>query len=190
MMQLDEVLRITTDAECLHDREAVNTAIRTMAGDITSRLAERNPVVLSVLNGGIFFTGELLLHLVFPLELDSIKAGRYQGETRGSEMRWQLAPSISLKGRTVLLVDDILDEGITLAEIKRYCLEAGATEVFVAVLIDKQIGRVKPCQPDFVGLTTEDRYLFGYGLDYKNYLRNWPGIFACKSVDQENPSCH
>lgn len=183
MMSPDEIQSIVADAECLHDRAAVSAAISDMALDITTLLAHRNPVVLSVLNGGIFFTGELLLHLSFPLELDSIKAGRYQGETRGATMRWQLAPSIPLTGRTVLIVDDILDEGITLAEIKHFCHEAGAKDVFTAVLIDKQIGRDKPCQPDFVGLTTENRYLFGYGLDYKNYLRNWPGIYACKTID-------
>lgn len=178
-----DILNLAADADCLHDREAVSAAISTLARDITERLGECNPVVLTVLNGGIFFTGELLLQLAFPLELDSIKAGRYQGETRGSTMRWQLAPSTPLSGRTVLIVDDILDEGITLAEIKRYCLDAGAREVLTAVLIDKQIDREKPCQPDFVGLTTENRYLFGYGLDYRNYLRNWPGIYACKTID-------
>ena len=97
-------------------------------------------------------------------------------------MVWTLTPALPLKKRTVLVVDDILDEGLTLAEITRYCHEAGAARVWVAVLVDKQIGRDKPCQPDFVGLTTENRYLFGYGLDYKSHLRNWPGIYACTTV--------
>ena len=179
---VEEVRRVAAEADCLHSGEAVRTAIAAMASAITRRLSESHPIVLSVLNGGIFFTGELVLQLPFPLELDSIKAGRYQGATRGSEMRWQLTPAVPLVGRTVLIVDDILDEGVTLAEIARYCREAGAAEVLTAVLIDKQTGRDKPCRPDYTGLTTENRYLFGYGLDYKNHLRNWPGIYACKTV--------
>lgn len=178
----EEVTRVANEAECLHTLDEVKSTIASMAQDITAELADQHPVVLSVLNGGIFFTAELLLNLHFPLELDSIKAGRYQGETRGTEMRWTLTPSLSLKDRTVLIVDDILDEGITLAEISRYCREAGAAKVWVAVLVDKRIGRDKPCQADFVGLTTENRYLFGYGLDYKSHLRNWPGIYACETV--------
>jgi hypoxanthine phosphoribosyltransferase len=120
--------------------------------------------------------------LRFPLEIDSIKAGRYQGETRGNEMRWLHKPGIPLEGRTLLIVDDVLDEGITLAEIRRWCFAEGAEAVYTAVLVDKQLGREKPCRADFVGLETENRYLFGYGMDYKSYLRNWPGIFACKTV--------
>ncbi len=178
----EEINRVAAEAECLYTQDEVRKSIAVMAKTITTQLADQHPVVLSVLNGGIFFTAELLLQLRFPLELDSIKAGRYQGETRGTEMRWTLTPALPLKGRTVLVVDDILDEGITLAEISRYCREAGAAQVWVAVLVDKQIGREKPCQPDFVGLSTENRYLFGYGLDYKGHLRNWPGIYACKTV--------
>ncbi|GAB6048545.1 hypoxanthine-guanine phosphoribosyltransferase [Methyloparacoccus murrellii] len=178
----EEIRRVIAEADCLYDREQIGTAIARLAREIGAALADSHPVVLTVLNGGIFFAGELLLQLDFPLELDSIKAGRYQGETRGSAMRWTLTPALPLSGRTVLVIDDILDEGLTLAEIVRYCEAAGAGRVLTAVLVDKLIGRDKPCRPDFVGLTAENRYLFGYGLDYKNHLRNWPGIYACRTV--------
>lgn len=178
----EEVRRVAAEAECLYTGAEVSAAVSAMARDITASLSDAHPVVLAVLNGGIFFTAELLLHLPFPLELDSIKAGRYQGDTRGAHMRWTLTPTTPLEGRCVLIVDDILDEGITLAEIIRYCQEAGAAQVRSAILVDKRIGRPKPAVPDFVGLTTPDRYLFGYGLDYKNHLRNWPGIYACRTV--------
>jgi hypoxanthine phosphoribosyltransferase len=182
-MKLDEeIRRVAAEADCLYSQSEIQAAISRMAREISAQLEDSHPLVLSVLNGGIFFTSELLLQLPFPLELDAIKAGRYQGETKGTTMRWTLTPALPLTGRTILVVDDILDEGITLAEIMRYCREAGADRVLTAVLIDKQIGREKPCTPDFVGLQTENRYLFGYGLDYKNHLRNWPGIYACKTV--------
>ena len=178
----EEIRRVAAEAECLYPQTAVSAAVANMAQAITARLQDTHPVVLSVLNGGIFLTGELLLQLPFPLELDSIKAGRYQGATRGTDMRWTLTPATPLTGRTVLIVDDILDEGITLAAIRQYCREAGAAAVYSAILVDKLIGREKPCQADFVGLTAPNRYLFGYGRDYKNHLRNWPGIYACRTV--------
>ena len=98
-----------------------------------------NPLLLSVLNGGIIPTAELALRLRFPLEIDSIKAGRYQGETRGNEIRWLLKPTIPLRRRTVLIIDDVLDEGITLAEIRKYCIEEGAEAVYTAVIVDKKL---------------------------------------------------
>jgi hypoxanthine phosphoribosyltransferase len=182
MSLTEEVRRVAAEADCLYSHTQVEAAITRMAEAITARLKDSHPVVISVLNGGILLTAQLVLKLRFPLEIDSIKAGRYQGETSGTEMRWLHRPGIALEGRTVLIVDDILDEGITLREIRRWCLDQGAEAVYTAVLVNKRLGREKPCQPDFVGLETENRYLFGFGMDYKGYLRNWPGIYACKTV--------
>lgn len=179
---LEEIRRVAAEADCLYPEAQVDAALDRMAEEIALALADRNPVVITVLNGGIIPAGKLLPRLHFPLEMDSVKAGRYQGATHGTEMRWLLEPSVSLAGRTVLIVDDILDEGITLAEIRRWCLARGAEAVYTAVLVDKQLGREKPCRADFVGLAAENRYLFGYGMDYKGYLRNWPGIYACTTV--------
>ncbi len=182
-MDLSQEIRLVAEeAECLHDLNAVRKTIERLGQEITATLKEENPLVLSVLNGGVFFTSELLLHLPFPLELDSIKAGRYQGATQGGSMQWQVEPTISVQGRTILVLDDILDEGITLAEIHRYLENKGAQRIVSAVLVDKDLGRTKPYRADHVGLVTENRYLFGFGLDYKGYLRNWPGIFACRTI--------
>lgn len=178
----EEIKSVIEEAECLHDQATVRKAIDRLSHEIADTLADRYPLVLTVLNGGLFFTAELLLKLPFPLELDSIKAGRYRGATTGADMHWSLTPSISLKDRTVLILDDILDEGYTLKAISGFAKDAGAREIFSAVLVDKQIETPKASSADFVGLTTPNRYLFGYGLDYKNQLRHWPGIFACKTV--------
>ena len=183
MSKPQEIERVAAEADCLYTEAQVNAALDRMAEAITARLADRNPLVLSVLNGGILPTAGLLLRLRFPLELDSIKAGRYQGETSGGPaLRWQHKPGAPLEGRTVLIVDDVLDEGVTLAEIRRWCLAEGAEAVHIAALVDKDLGREKPCRADFTGLIAENRYLFGYGMDYKGYLRNWPGIYACTTV--------
>lgn len=181
-VSLDEIKRVEAEAECLYSETEVEQSIATLAAQITGRIGDSNPLVLAVMNGGVVFAGRLLPKLHFPLELNAITATRYGGTTSGGTIRWLLEPSISLQNRTVLIVDDVLDEGITLAEIIRYCHEHGATAVLTAVLVEKDLGKPKPCQADFVALHTGNQYLFGYGMDYKSYLRNAPGIYACKQV--------
>jgi hypoxanthine phosphoribosyltransferase len=182
MNKSEEVERVIAEADCLFGESEIEAALDRMATEITALIGDKTPLLISVLNGGIIPTAKLALRLRFPLEMDSIKAGRYQGETSGSEIRWLLKPTIPLRGRTVLIIDDVLDEGITLAEIRKYCLEEGAEAVYTAVVVDKKLDKEKPCRADFIGVEAENRYLFGFGMDYKSYLRNWPGIFACKHI--------
>jgi hypoxanthine phosphoribosyltransferase len=182
MTKLDEIRRVEAQADRLYSDDQVRQSIERVAQAITAELGETNPLVLTVLNGGIPFAGILLMRLPFPLQLDSIQATRYRGSTSGEEIVWLHRPHTPISERTVLIVDDILDEGVTLAEIVRYCREQGAAKVYTAVLVDKQIGRERPCRADFVGLEAANRYLFGYGMDYKTYLRNAGGIFACDNT--------
>jgi hypoxanthine phosphoribosyltransferase len=136
------------------------------------------------MNGGLITTGKLATRLNFPLQLDYLHATRYRGETSGSDLRWQKRPSLDLKGRVVLVIDDIFDEGVTLDAIVNFCSDAGAAEVFTAVLTDKQHDRkLTTLRADFVGLKIPDKYVFGYGLDYKGYFRNAAGIYAIDPVD-------
>jgi hypoxanthine phosphoribosyltransferase len=175
----DEIKLIQASAEQLYSEDQVDAAISNMAAQITDSLADRNPLILCVMNGGIVTTGKILTQLNFPLTLDAINASRYQNQTVGNTITWHYKPSTDINGRTVLIIDDILDKGITLQAVHLYCQEHGATAIYSAVLIDKQLGHPKPIQANFVGLETENRYLFGSGMDYKGYLRNAPGIFAC-----------
>jgi len=184
--KLDEISTVERQADRLYSEIEVERAIDRVAAAISAGLAATNPIVLTVLNGGIIFSAKLMMRLRFPFEIDSLNASRYRGETHGSLIRWLLKPTLPLGGRTILIVDDILDEGVTLAEIIHYCRQQGAAAVYTCVLIDKKIGREKPCQADFVALEAGNRYLFGYGMDYKNYLRNAPGIFACKNAERGN----
>jgi len=177
---LKEIKYIQETAHLLFSEQEVEGALDTMAGQINSLLAELNPLVLCVMNGGIVVAGKLITRLTFPLTIDAINASRYHNQTAGGSIEWVLKPSTPLKDRTILIIDDILDEGITLAAIHDYCLEQGATAIYIAVLMDKNLGHNKPVSADFIGLNVENRYLFGYGMDYKGYLRNAPGIYACK----------
>ncbi len=180
-MTPQEAYEIYRQAECLCSPDAVNSALDRMAAEITGVLGERNPLVLCVMTGAVVVAGQLLTRLNFPLQLDYIHATRYGGGTRGGTIRWLARPQNPLSGRTVLVVDDILDEGHTLAAIMEHCREEGAAGIYLAALVEKRHGRKAPgLKADFVGLEVEDRYVFGFGMDYEGYLRNLPGIYAVK----------
>lgn len=180
---LNEILHIESSADLLHNESEVETAIDKMADKINYLLNDRNPVFLCVMNGGVVLSGKLITRLNFPLTFDAINASRYLNNTSGGKIQWLQKPETNLKDRTVLIVDDILDEGFTLEAIIEYCKNQGATSVYTAVLVDKKLNHKKPIIADFVGLEVENRYLFGYGMDYKGYLRNASGIYACKDED-------
>jgi len=167
-------------ADCLYTMQQVDQALDKMGAAITRELKDSNPLVLCVMIGALIPTGHLLTRLNFPLEVDYIHATRYRSTTRGGDLHWLVEPRQSLKDRTVLVVDDIMDGGLTLSAIIDYCNQAGAKAVYTAVMVNKKRQREKGVnfEPNFVGLNTEDRYLFGFGLDYNEYLRNAPGIYA------------
>lgn len=172
-------------AECLFDQAAVCEALDIMVAKIGDRLKGKNPLVLCVMTGGVVVTSELVLRLPFPLEIDYVHATRYGDLTQGGQLKWIAEPRKSLNGRTVLVVDDILDEGQTLGAIMDYCRAKGAREAISAVLVDKQHGRKQGLKKaDFAGLNVPDRYVFGYGMDYKGYWRNAPGIYAAHKHDE------
>jgi hypoxanthine phosphoribosyltransferase len=150
-----------------------------MAGEIAQRIGAADPLLLCVMTGGLVPASELFTRLDFPLQLDYLHATRYQGTRGGAELKWVARPSQALRGRTVLVVDDILDEGLTLAAILAYCREQGAAAVYSAVLVEKLHQRkASGLRADFVGVQVEDRYVFGYGMDYHGYWRNVRGIYA------------
>ncbi len=169
---------LLAQADCLHSADAVDAAISRIAQELTAALAEAEPVVMCIMTGGLFFSGQLLGRLAFPLHLDYVHASRYQNNTAGTELSWQAQAKMDLTGRTVLLLDDILDEGITLLAIKERCLALGASIVLTAVLVEKSLPHTKPMQADFVGLTVPNRYVFGCGMDAYGWWRNLPAIYA------------
>ncbi len=177
----DEVRAVFAESDLLRSEQQVSQAFDRMATEITAALGDANPVVLCVMTGGIIPVGQLLVRIVFPLQLDYLHVTRYRGDTRGGELSWRATHETSLEGRTVLVVDDILDEGITLASIAAHCRSKGASKVYTAVLVDKVHNRrAEGISADFVGMRIEDRYVFGVGMDYQGYLRNLPAIYAVR----------
>ena len=181
---LAHIRQVMAEADYLYDEATVEAAISRVAAAINADLAERNPVVFCVMNGGLIFSGKLLTQLNFPLEASYLHASRYRNQTSGGELFWKAKPEVSFIDRDILIIDDILDEGHTLSAIIDFCRHAGARAVHTAVLIDKDHDRkASPyLKADYVGLPCIDRYIFGYGMDYKGYWRNAPGIYAVKGL--------
>lgn len=175
-----ELEKIIKHAECLYDFSQISTALDKMAKEITEVLKEDQPILLSVMTGAMITTSHLVMRLNFPLELDYIHVTRYRGSMRGGDLHWLVEPRQPLEDRIVLIIDDIMDGGLTLSAIMDYCRQAKAKKIYTAVMVSKKRKREPGVdfEPDFVGVTTPDRFLFGFGLDYEEFLRNMPGIFA------------
>lgn len=169
---------ILEKSELIFSAAEVHAAMQRLAAEITHELAEREPLVLCVMGGAVVFAGQLLPLLNFPLEFDYVQASRYHNGTSGQHLVWKVTPGENVRGRTVLLLDDILDEGHTLAAVREKCLLAGAARVVIAVLTEKDTGHDKPVGADFVGLQVPNRYVFGCGMDVHGWWRNLPAIYA------------
>ncbi len=181
---VEEVERIWKEADCLWSLPQIERAIEAVAHQIEADLADKNPLVLVIMKGSMMFGSSLTMRLRFPLELDYVHVTRYGMETSGSELYWKVPPQHSIENRHVLVVDDILDEGQTLYKVLQSCRDQGVASVRCAVLVDKQHDRKYKAdfKADYTCLDVADRYVFGYGMDYKGYLRNADGIYAVKGM--------
>lgn len=176
-------------AEELFTKETVDAAVTRMADTLNARFnapdCQDFPLVLGVMGGAVVFTGNLLPQLTFPLEFDYIHVSRYGDEDQGGQVVWKVVPRSNVTGRTVIVLDDILDEGETLAHVKQRLLDMGAAEVILAVFCDKAIGKAKPCKADIVGITIPNRFVVGFGMDAYGYWRNLPGLWAIKTDSEK-----
>ncbi len=174
-----EITDVLAAADLIYTRTQIEAALQQMAIEVADVIGSTTPVVLPVMNGALMTASNLLLSLPLDTQIDYIHASRYRGDTQGRDIVWHRKPGLDLQDRTVLIVDDILDEGDTLVAIMDYCRQQGASKILSAVLVEKIHKRKHPkAKADFVALSVEDRYVFGYGMDYKNHLRNLPAIYA------------
>jgi hypoxanthine phosphoribosyltransferase len=165
-------------ADLVHDEATLAAAIARIGREIDATLGGVPAVFLTVMQGALAFAGQLATTIRAPLMFDYVHATRYRGATSGGKLLWIKQPAISLSGATVLLVDDILDEGHTLKAIRDFCLEQGAARVLLVVLCEKRHGRGAGLKADFAGVEVPDRYVFGYGMDFHEQGRNLAAIYA------------
>jgi len=179
-----DIVQVRDNADVLIAEDEIYQAIDRVAQDIESSLINEVPVMLCVMKGGLMFTSALMQRIASPMILDYVHVDRYRNKTQGSSIHWHKEPDTPLGDRTVIIVDDILDEGFTLQELVAYCQAKGAKRVLSAVLLKKKLSNTPTnVVPDFIGLEVTDRYVFGWGMDYKGYLRNLSSIYAISEND-------
>jgi len=180
MITSRQALDFLHHAEMIRTPDEVGAAVARVANDINATLSEQHPLVLSVMGGAVIFTGQLLPRLNFPLDFDYLHVSRYGAKQQGGALHWKVSPGENVAGRVVLVLDDILDEGETLAAIRQRVLELGAAAFYSAVFADKANGKIKPIRADFTGMELPDRFVFGFGMDIQGAWRNLPAIYAVK----------
>ena len=182
----DNMEELLERAELIHPAQAVRGALDAMAEQITETLSDRDPILLAVMTGGMVPAVRLSSRLNFPHRMDYVHATRYESGVRGGRLEWRARPHLELAGSSVLIVDDILDEGITIRAIVDYCRHSGARDVRTAVLVEKQHSRNRTgVKPDFSGLQVPDRYVFGCGMDYRECFRHLPAIYALAAEEED-----
>jgi len=179
---VDEALAALEAARELYSVTQVDAAIVRIAAEVTQAVQHDNPVILAVLRGGAFAATELCRRLTFPYQFDFVHATRYGDRLTGGELTWSVLPSADLAGRTVVVVDDILDRGFTLQALYEELQHVGVAKIYSAVLVSKTVAESSSRHKvDFVGLKADDVYIFGCGMDYKGYWRGLPSLFALSS---------
>ncbi len=183
-MAPEEAKRLLAEADLIVPAAQIEATLNRLADEIGRQLHDSDPLVLTVMGGAVVFAGQLLPRLAFPLECDYLHVTRYGDVTTGGELAWVVEPRTPVQGRTVLVLDDILDAGLTLAAVKRRLLEQGAKACYIAVLSEKDLGpgHQKPVAADFVGVRLPNRFVFGCGMDVKGAWRNLPAIYAVKGL--------
>ena len=178
-MQIEQALDVHQQAEQIFTEAQVEQAIADLAARLAPSFEQEFPLMMCVMNGGLFMTGQLMRHWDFPLTVDYVHATRYRLSTLGRDVLWKAYPQNSLKDRHVIIVDDIFDQGYTLEEVKTYCLAQGARKVTSVFLIRKHHQRKKAdIEADEVALECEDHYVYGSGMDLHSHFRNLSGIYA------------
>jgi len=174
-----EALDVRAAASELVSEEEIEAVLDRLAREISDVVAGVCPVLLAVMHGGVFTAVELSRRLEFPHEFDYVHSSRYGKALTGRELTWHVRPRETLRGRHVLVVDDILDKGETLAAVLDALAGIGVERAYSAVLIEKTLEAPRPAA-DFVGLTVPDAYVFGCGMDYKGFWRGLPALYAVK----------
>jgi len=183
----DRARKLLDNAEQIVDAAQVQHAVSGVADRLNAHFDRAGddafPLVLGVMGGAVVFVGQLLPQLRFPLEFDYIHVSRYGDDDQGGQVVWKVIPRSNVAGRTIIVLDDILDEGETLAHVKQRLLDMGAAEVIIAVFADKALKQSKPVKADIVGLTIPNKFVIGFGMDVYGYWRNLPGLWAIREED-------
>jgi hypoxanthine phosphoribosyltransferase len=163
--------------EILLSGEEVQARVAELGAQLAADYEGREPVLVSVLKGSIIFLADLVRAMPIPLSIDLMEVSSYGASTESSgQVRILKDLSTSIEGREVIVVEDIIDTGLTLNYLLRYLHDKGPASIRICCLLDKPARRLAPIEIDYRGFTIADRFVIGYGLDYGERYRNLPYI--------------
>jgi hypoxanthine phosphoribosyltransferase len=180
-MSEPEPIDLPAGARRIFSAEEIATAIRRMAREISDDLRESNPIVMPIMMGGAFTAYRLCEEFRFAYEMDTVRVARYWPHSAG-EPHWYARPCLELAGRHVLLVDDVLDRGITLHAVEHELRRMQTSGVSTAVLVRKSVdAKINRPAVDYVGVDAPDHFLFGCGMDFDGRWRGLPALYAVET---------
>jgi hypoxanthine phosphoribosyltransferase len=177
-------------ARVLYHESTILSRLDELAHQITTDYAEKELTVVSILNGSFIFMADLLRRVPLPLQIDSWSVSSYRGTQSCGQIHFRQQHIADVRGRHVLILDDILDSGLTLRVIKeRLAKEAGAASIRCCVLLRKNVARDEAIEADYVGFDIPNEFVVGYGLDYNEQYRNLPyiGILKEEAITRHAP---
>lgn len=162
------------------DQETIAKRVKEMAAKLDRLYDGKKPLVVCILKGSVVFFSDLIRNMQTPMELDFMAVSSYGAGTKTGELTIKKDLSIDIKGRDVLIVEDIIDSGNTLYKLKRMLIERAPSSVNIVTLLDKPERREVPMEPEYTCFTIEDEFVVGYGLDYAEEYRNLPYVGVLK----------
>jgi len=166
--------------EIVMSQEEILAACKRIGGELTKRLVkeERLPLFVCIMRGALNFMADLMKYVDVDILVDYSQVSSFCGTASTGKVKFIKDVSIDVPGRTVVIVEDVIDTGITMKFLKQHFKDLGAKEVIVAALFDKRAERAVVVEGDYIGKTIEDpKFLVGYGLDYKDICRNVPYVY-------------
>lgn len=161
--------------------EQIQKRVQELGAQMDSLYKDKNPVVVCILKGSVFFFTDLIRNMQTATELDFMQVSSYGCGTKSTgELTIKKDLSIDIKGRDVLIVEDIIDSGNTLYHLKKLLIERAPASVNIITLLDKPQRREMPIEPEYTGFVIEDEFVIGYGLDYAEEYRNLPYVGVLK----------
>jgi hypoxanthine phosphoribosyltransferase len=172
----------------LFDEPAIHRRLDDMAAQISNDYRDRELTVIAVLHGSLMFVADLLRRIPLPLKLDCLSVASYHGKAQsGGEVVFKQIMLPDVGGRDILVLDDILDSGFTLAAVRETLETAGPHSIRICVLLSKKKQRAREVDADYVGFEIEDEFVVGYGLDFRERYRNLPYIGVLRRELLEQP---
>lgn len=176
---MEQKLRIYDLEEIISQKE-IDKKILFLSEQINDFFQDSSFIAIGVLKGALFFMAQLIPNLKNCETYDFIQAKSYQGDRTTGKIEILKEPSTSLVNKNVLVIEDILDTGITAMGIRKYLLQKGVKNVYLCTLLDKPSRRVMKIEPDFYGFRIENHFVVGYGLDFQEKFREKKGIYILK----------